>query len=222
MSIRITGFAALVAAMLFATSASSQAAYTLSTSVGTTTGLTFVTALASGATFNINGVVGPITATNGGAEYTTAGGSMVFLLNDVQTSSGANQLATTNEQIFVSLNPAGDSSTFNFTTLIAVNGTAAFTESVGTNFLGLTGFTIAGFNVVGGTASVSPTSVTQDSVLVTNQLAQTTSGNANSVSNASVAAVFTAVTVPEPASVAMLGLGLLSVGGVALRRRMAK
>jgi hypothetical protein len=220
MSIRNTGFAALVAAMLFATGASSQAAYTLTTSVGTTTGLTFVTALAAGATFNINGVTGAITATNGGAEYTTAGGSMVFLLNDVQTSSGSLSLATTNEQVYVSLNPVGDTSTFNFTTLIAVNGTAAFTESVGTNFLGGAGFTINGDAVVGGAASVTPTSVTQGSLVVTNVLAQTTSGNANSVSNPSVSATF--VSVPEPASVAMLGLGLVSLGGFALRRRMAK
>jgi len=216
MSIRITGFAALVAAMLLATGASSQATYTLTTSVGTTTGLTAASpaTLAPGGTFILNTTGGPvtITATNGGNVYTDAAGSTIYLLNDEQTGGG---IGVTNEQIFANL-VAGDASNFNFTVLIAVNGLAAFTESIAG------GYTVNGGFLIGGTASVSPGSITQTPLTVTSIGAAANSGAGNSVSNPSVSATFNGSTIPEPASVVMLGLGLLSVGGVALRRRMAK
>lgn len=47
-------------------------------------------------------------------------------------------------------------------------------------------------------------------------------GPGNAISASGTLVIPPAPLVPEPASIAMLGLGLVSVGGLALRRRMAK
>lgn len=217
MSIRITRIAALAVAMLFAAGASSQANYSLTTSVGATTGLTFMGALTVGTTYTIPGASFTVGASGGGV-YTDAAGSSIYLLNDSQNPV---TLGVTNEQIYVNA-VSGDSSTFSFVTNILVNGTQAFTETMGTNFLNNTGYTVFGTALVGPSVSVAPTGpISVGGVTIMNVASAATSGNTNSPQNPTVSATFVA-TVPEPASIAMLGLGLVSVGGFALRRRMAK
>jgi len=223
MSIRITGLAALTAAMLFVTGASSQASYTLTTSV---TGVTYnglavsTTTIAAGAT--ITGIGFSEVATNGGVSFVDSAGSTVYILNDSQV---ANTFGVINEQVFVSA-PGTDTGVLNFITLINPNGAgSSFSETLGTNQTGSTGFQFligAGQNtILGPSTSIAPATITAGGQTITALLTAAVSGNANSSQNAAVSAIFTS-SVPEPASVAMLGLGLLSVGGVALRRRMAK
>jgi hypothetical protein len=226
MSIRITRLAALVAAMLFATGASSQATYTLSTSVSNFTfngASVALTSLAAGSMITVGSST--ITLANGGYQYTdSASGQTVYLGNDSEV--GTLGVLTTQEQIFVNV-PTTASGFFNFTTNILVNGGAAFTETLGNNPISPfpQGYVLTGTSIVGTTATVSPSSVTIPGFLITNIQALANSGTTNSTTNnPAVSATFLATIppVPEPASVVMLGLGLISVGGVAFRRRMAK
>jgi hypothetical protein len=225
MSIRISGLAALVAAMLLATGASSQAAYTLTTSVANVTynGIAVSTTnIAAGST--ITGIGFSATATNGGVSFVDSAGSTVYILNDTHT---ANTFGAISQQIFVSA-PGTDLGVLNFTTLINPSGAgSSFMETLSTNVTGSTGFQFligAGqASIIGPTTEfIAPTSITVGGQTITAIATASTSGNANSSQNPTVSAIFLATAVPEPASVAMLGLGLLSVGGVALRRRMAK
>jgi len=227
MSIRMTGLAALLAAMLFASGANTQAAYTLSTSLA---GITYngvaVSTVAIAPGTMISGPGFSATATNGGVTFTDSAGSVVYILNDFQT---ANTIGVTNVQIFVASSGGTDTGVLNFLTLISPNGAGtSFMETLGTNALGTTGyqFLIGGgqFTILNPTTSIAPASITVGNLLVTALATSSTPGNANSSQNPTLAAVFSASTlsVPEPASAAMLGLGLISVGGFALRRRMAK
>jgi len=226
MTIRITRLAALVAAMLFATGASSQATYNLTTTVS---GFTFngasviLASLSAGSMITVGG--NPTTLVNGGYMYTDgASGETVYLANDSQLNLTTG-IATVQEGVFVNV-PGAASGFFNFTTNILVNGGPGFVETLNTNIIsGSPGFAITGSSVVGATATVTPSSVQIPGFLITNIQALSVSGNTNTVvTNPAVSATFltTVPPVPEPASVVMLGLGLISVGGVALRRRMAK
>jgi hypothetical protein len=226
MSIRITRLAALVAAMLFATGASSQATYNLSTTVSNFSfnGVSVTLAsLSAGSMITVGG--NTITLANGGYQYTdSASGQTVYLGNDNET--GGTGILTTQEQVFVNV-PTTASGYFNFTTNILVNGGSGFTETLSNNIIsGAPGYALTGTSVVGpSSAVVSPTSVQIPGFLITNIQALANSGTTNSTTNnPAVSATFLATVppVPEPASVVMLGLGLISVGGVAFRRRMAK
>jgi hypothetical protein len=231
MSTRISALAALVAAMLFASGASTEASYTLSTSIA---GVTYngaavsTTTIASGST--VSGPGFSDIATNGGLKFTDAAGSIVYILNDFQT---ANTIGAINVQVIVDASGATngiDTGVLNFTTLISPNGSGSvFTETLNTNAFGTTGFQFligAGqFTILNPqTETIVPATITVGNMLFSELATGSTPGNANSSQNPTVGAAFIATTlaVPEPASIAMLGLGLVSLGGFALRRRMAK
>jgi hypothetical protein len=218
-----------VVALFFAATGAADAAFTLSSSVTNLTdngvAVAVVTPIAPGTLIVLNGGAS-VTATNGGSSFVDSAGSTVYLLNDVQTG---NTFATINEQLFVSA-PTGvtDNDFINFTTLIKPTGSASsFSLTLGMNLVGTTGFQFAitptQFTLLGPlSTSVSPPQIGSPGQVITNVSSSATSGNANSSQNPSIAATFTSSAIPEPASIAMLGLGLIGVGGVAFRRRASK
>ena len=211
---RIHAFATLAAAILIVSGTQSQSAVTLTSSTSNITynGVTVpsgsISSLAANSTFTGNGFTFN-TGSAGGSSFVNAAGSTIYLVNDNQTF---NTVGAINEQVFVSTPTGNTDNDLNFTTNILVAGTGqSFAETLGVNANGTTGFQfqISGvqFTILRPlTQTVTPTSIGS----VTFMTSGSTTGNANSSNNPSVSATFSAV--PEPASVAMLGLGLLGVG----------
>jgi hypothetical protein len=195
MSIRITGLAALTAAMLFATGASSQASYVLTASGLNPTAVTF-----GGTSFSFTAI------SPAGQNGSTASN---FNVIDVGAGSTTAPPASDTGSVTLSENfqLAGTPGNLTFTLTGTFVLTAGSTGGIVSTFIGsLTNIVGSGYTVAfAGYAPPSPGSG---------------SGTFND-GNISIT-VIPLTVVPEPASVAMLGLGLLSVGGVALRRRMAK
>jgi len=192
MNIRFAALAALVAAMLFGTGASSQANYdvTTATSMTVTSGSlgTATIALTDFSQTNI-----PLTLFTIPAVSVTLGGSY---------STSATLTIT---DVITITNPSGGPTTG------SVTETATYTLSAG-------GLVALSASLSAGSVTVSGTTF-----LVTTPQATSTTFN-QTANNAAVSAIVIpqVTSVPEPASIAMLGLGLVSVGGLALRRRMAK
>jgi len=194
MSIRITRLAALVAAMLFAAGASSQAAYTL-----TASGLNPTTAVFGGTTFNY-------TAINPAGQSGSVASN--FNVIDVAASSITAPPASDSGSVTLSENFSltGTSGTESFTLTGTFVLSSGSTGGIVSSYVGtITNLTGSGYTVLfAGYAPPSPGSA----------------GTGPTDGNVSITIIPTSV--PEPASIAMLGLGLVSVGGLALRRRMAK
>ena len=68
----------------------------------------------------------------------------------------------------------------------------------------------------------SPITLTQaaSSITVTKDILATSGPVAGDLANYSVVTQTFTQAIPEPASIAMLGLGLVGIGGVSLRRRL--
>jgi len=187
---RLFTLAGLAAALLFATGASSQAAYTLTQSAITTTPSP---AVLGGTTFTF-------TPSGGGSQS----GSTTSNFNTIDVGVSSTTAP-----------PAFDSGTINY------SQTLSFTGSPGTETFSFTGTITLLTGNTGGVASTGTGTVTQISgsgyqVFFAGYAPPSPgSGSGPTVGNLSILVI---PAVPEPASVVMMGSGLVGVVGLGLRR----
>jgi hypothetical protein len=207
MIIRITRLAALVATMLFAVSASSQAGYQLVASA--------ITATPANAT--LGGTTFTFTPSAGGTQT----GATISNFNTIDVAVTSSTLAPNSDSGTITI-----SQTLTFTpATVGASGPAGF----GTEVFTLSGtLTLVAGNSTGIASTFSGTVTQVSGSGYTVSFAgyappsPGSSGTGGSTGNISILVQPNTVAVPEPASIAMLGLGLVSVGGLAFRRRMAK
>jgi hypothetical protein len=194
-----------------------NAAYDVSTSITTVTGVPAISGLTLNSgpgSFVITGINGgTVVVTTGFTTFVDGGGSTIYLVNSNFTGF-AGSLFTANEFVYANLAP-GDTSSYTFTTQVKVtnpslsSNTGAFTETAT--------YTMSGGSGTGATPSLSTMTIVVGGLSFAIFNPQITSLTANSISNfGSVSAQLTAV--PEPASVLTLGVGLVGVAGLGLRR----
>jgi len=223
---RLLILSALALAVSLGLSDRARANYDVTTSVTNLVGAANVASLSSGQTFTVGSSTQ--TATNGGTSFTDTFGSTVYLLNFSSLNNPSLATTTPNELVFMQqpTNPAGDNSTFGFTVVIKVTNPTGSTTT-GT-FLERASFSVANTSYSPTSPDNPPTLLAPTSINVGgntfnifNPLA--TGSTINNTNPASVSAsVNSPSAVPEPASLVMLGSGVVGVVGLGWRRRKRK